>query len=563
MKNPTRFVLYARKSSEREDRQIQSIDDQIAYWKKKAEEEGIEIVKIYTEEKSAKTPYLRKVFQEMCIEIEKGYIDWILCWKLDRLSRNPIDTGTIQYMLQRQKIHRVITSDRVYFPEDSWLLFSVETGMANQYILDLSKNSKRWLQSKLSKWHFPGMACQWYVNDKVNKVILRDPDRFDLVKKMWELLLTWCYTPWMIRWIATEEWGYRTLKRKKSGGKVLTLSSLYDLFRNPFYAWKMRYMWSIVQGSHEAMIKWEDYLKAQKLIWFWKGEKQNIESERPSVKTHAYTGYVVCWECGCMVTGETHTKTLQLTKERKSYTYYHCTHKRNTPSYRCKQTQNITQANFENQIQEILESLEIIPEFLEWAKVVLERRNAEVLNSRKWVYDSINNAIELAERKKGRLLQMRLNWEFDWIYWEYEKSKVEIEKEIQWLHIRKTEIEKENINWEEMTMDTFNFVKSVNEAFKNWDIIQKKLIFRSIGSNWILLDEKLNTNLHDWFFVIQKFNIFNSPLWQALELTEKGICFWRSDAFDDHIMMWWRDPDLNRGHIDFQSIALPTELSRH
>ncbi len=28
------------------------------------------------------------------------------------------------------------------------------------------------------------------------------------------------------------------------------------------------------------------------------------------------------------------------------------------------------------------------------------------------------------------------------------------------------------------------------------------------------------------------------------------------------IFLWWRDPDLNRGHIDFQSIALPTELSR-
>ncbi len=27
-------------------------------------------------------------------------------------------------------------------------------------------------------------------------------------------------------------------------------------------------------------------------------------------------------------------------------------------------------------------------------------------------------------------------------------------------------------------------------------------------------------------------------------------------------LKWWRDPDLNRGHIDFQSIALPTELSR-
>ena len=25
---------------------------------------------------------------------------------------------------------------------------------------------------------------------------------------------------------------------------------------------------------------------------------------------------------------------------------------------------------------------------------------------------------------------------------------------------------------------------------------------------------------------------------------------------------WWRDPDSNRGHMDFQSTALPTELSR-
>lgn len=56
MKNYSRFVLYARKSSEREDRQVQSIDDQIEYWTKRAQDDGIEIVKIYTEEKSAKMP---------------------------------------------------------------------------------------------------------------------------------------------------------------------------------------------------------------------------------------------------------------------------------------------------------------------------------------------------------------------------------------------------------------------------------------------------------------------------------------------------------------------------
>ena len=29
-----------------------------------------------------------------------------------------------------------------------------------------------------------------------------------------------------------------------------------------------------------------------------------------------------------------------------------------------------------------------------------------------------------------------------------------------------------------------------------------------------------------------------------------------------HCLYWWRDPESNRGHMDFQSIALPSELSR-
>ena len=69
--NNTRFVLYARKSSEREDRQIQSIDSQINYWKKRAEQEGIEITKIYIDEKSAKTPGGRPEFYNMCDDLEK------------------------------------------------------------------------------------------------------------------------------------------------------------------------------------------------------------------------------------------------------------------------------------------------------------------------------------------------------------------------------------------------------------------------------------------------------------------------------------------------------------
>ena len=80
-----------------------------------------------------------------------------------------------------------------------------------------------------------------------------------------------------------------------------------------------------------------------------------------------------------------------------------------------------------------------------------------------------------------------------------------LEKEIEWLHLRKSELEKDNTNWDEVLLDAFNFVKLAQETFRNGDSEKKKLIFRSIGSNWILLDKKLQANLYDWFFIIQKF----------------------------------------------------------
>ena len=557
MSSNTKFVLYARKSSEREDRQVQSINDQIAYWTKRAKEEGVEIVKVYTEEKSAKTPYLRKIFQEMCIEIEKGYIDWILCWKLDRLSRNPIDTWTVQYMLQRGKIKRIITSDRIYYPEDSGLLFSVETGMANQYILDLSKNSKRWLYSKLEKWHFPGMACQWYLNDPINRTIIKDPERFELVRKMWELLLSGCYSPSKILWIATNEWWYQSLKRKKTWWKPLALSTLYNIFKNPFYAGKIRYIGKVVDWAHTAMISWEEYLKAQNLIGFYKGENQNIQTERPSTKIHSFAGVVVCGECGCMITGETKIKMLRTTKEMKSYTYYHCTHKKDSPEFRCLQRKHISGIEMEKQIHQLLESIEIVPEFYDWAKWVLKRRHSEDTQGREVIFESVNKALESEEKKKNRLLKMKINGDFDEDYSEYYSQKKEIEKNIQSLQIRRSELEKESINWTELIEKTVDFAQYAWKIFKDGDFETKKLIFRSLGSNWVLKDGKLSADLHSWFLPFKDFQKFNSSPLQRLEPIEKGISLRKTNAFDVEFPVWWRGVESDHRHKAFQASALP------
>src|SRR3989338_5405247 len=180
-----KYFIYSRKSSESEDRQVQSIDDQINRLKKIASDLNLDIKKTYIEAKSAKKPNNRPIFDEMMERIERGDANGILCWQINRLSRNPIDSGRISWLLQRGVLKSIQTIDRQYLPEDNVLLFSVESGMANQFIIDLRKNTMRGMESKLQKGWQPALARLGYLNDQLNKTIVKDPERFDQIRQMW------------------------------------------------------------------------------------------------------------------------------------------------------------------------------------------------------------------------------------------------------------------------------------------------------------------------------------------------------------------------------------------
>ena len=136
MKSQTlqKFFLYARKSSESEDRQVQSIEDQKNVLMKIARQKGIKIVEIFEEEKSAKAPYQRPVFTDMVERITRGQADGVLVWKLDRLARNAIDAGCIIYALQQEVIQRIVTHEKDFLPSDNVVMLNLEFGIADQYV---------------------------------------------------------------------------------------------------------------------------------------------------------------------------------------------------------------------------------------------------------------------------------------------------------------------------------------------------------------------------------------------------------------------------------------------
>jgi len=83
------FVLYARKSTDSEERQVLSIDAQLSELREFANKERLSVLREFVESQTAKEPG-RPVFNEMMSLLEAGEADGIIAWHPDRLARSSI-----------------------------------------------------------------------------------------------------------------------------------------------------------------------------------------------------------------------------------------------------------------------------------------------------------------------------------------------------------------------------------------------------------------------------------------------------------------------------------------
>jgi len=500
IKDTNKYFLYARKSTESEEKQVQSLDDQIRVMKKRASDWWIKIVEIFQESMSAKAPWRYK-FNEMIQRIQNWEANWIISWKLDRITRNPIDSWTIQYMLQIWKLNRIITNDREYNPVDSWLLMSVENGMANQFIIDLKKNTRRWLDSKYLKGIRPTRVPQWYYNIKENKTIGIDNDRFDLVRGMWDLMLSWNYTPPKINDIYWDKFWFRTRFSWKRWWKKLTNSWMYRIFHNIFYTGFYYHNWELIKWTHKPLITLNEFDRVQTLLW---------KKWQPRPKTHffPFTWMIKCWECWCSITAEKKYKYIVSTKKTREYVYYHCTKKKR--DVKCSQ-KVINENDLNKQILEILSEIEIIPEFKKWALEILKEEYDKDIDNILKKSESINRTIILEERKLKRWTDYLLRGVITENEYKLEKA------EIKWT-ILKLKEERNNIDnkWNDVldfTLEAFEFSSKAKQSFIDWDLQTKKDIFSTLGHNFILKDKKMALELNPWFEIIKRELIEKNETW--------------------------------------------------
>lgn len=294
-------IFYCRKSSEASDRQAASIDSQKDHLLELAKRYDVAVDCVFEESMSAKKPG-RLEFGKMIKKIESHPGATILVWKLDRLARNPMDEGTIKWLLQNKTISRIITPERIYLPEDNALISAVEFGMANQYIRDLSTNVKRGNQTKLLKGELPGAAPLGYLDNKITKQKEVDPSKSLLIREAFELYATGGYS--------LKEVNSLMYKRGLTtrGGSKLSKGKLHHTFQNPFYYGTIRRNGQLYPGTHEPIIS--------KILF---DQVQDALSGKHHSKKQKHffplRGFMNCASCGCLLTAT----------KKKGHVYYYCT----------------------------------------------------------------------------------------------------------------------------------------------------------------------------------------------------------------------------------------------
>jgi len=316
-----KYCLYARKSTESEERQVLSIDSQIKEMLQLADREGLEIVTMKRESHSAKETGQRPVFNEIVEDIKEGKYNGLLTWAPDRIARNAGDLGKMVDMMDSGKLVEIRTYGQRFTnnPNEKFLLMI----LGSQAKLENDNrgiNVKRGLRTRAEMGLWAGTAPLGYLTqglmDKKCQVIL-DPQRASVIKKMFEKC---AYEKWSGRKIYN--WLKFDLNFYTRGNKSLPLSGVYKILQKPFYYGVFERpagsgQW--YQGKHEPIVTKELFDKVQAQL-----SRDNIVREN---KEFAFTKLFTCGYCQSGISAEEKWKPL---KDGTSahYIYYGCSRAR-------------------------------------------------------------------------------------------------------------------------------------------------------------------------------------------------------------------------------------------
>ena len=465
-----KFFLYVRKSTDVEDKQVRSIEDQIAELRAFAKQESLEIFDVLIEKQSAKIPG-RPVFNEIIRRIESGEANGILAWHPDRLARNSVDGGRIIYLLDTGKLQAL------KFPtfwcdstSQGKFMLNMAFGQSKYYVDNLSENTKRGLRQKVKRGEYPSIAPIGYLNDSMTKSVVVDKKKSAIVRKAFSL-----YAENNSRLEDISHFLAQQGVRTKSG-KELPRDRISFVLSNPFYVGLFRYAGEIHEGKYQPIISKKMFDRVQEILK-QRGRPHHKQKNEPQ----PFCGLLKCGNCQMAITGEYKVKK-QKNGNEHFYTYYHCTHKSKT--IKCSEP-CIRQEKLDEQISSLLQTFSLKKDWAEELQKMLEKDKTETAQSfTSFVQENKSRILEI-QTKLQRLLDGYLEQDIEQEIYRTEKAKLLSEKKS--LEEKISTFQQRQTGWIEPMRNWITKAQNLDKISKESNLFNKKVAIKEIiGSNLIL-----------------------------------------------------------------------------
>ncbi|HEX8237751.1 MAG TPA: recombinase family protein [Abditibacteriaceae bacterium] len=413
-----RYIQYARRSSdENSHKQLQSIQGQESDLVRLVNDLSLNVVEKLEESRTAKAPG-RPVFNYMIGQIKRKKADAILCWHIDRLSRNELDSGTVRWLLRQGVIKEIRTPHKVYLPDDSAFITAIESAQSEQYSIDLRVRVVRGMKQKCGKGEVPFRVPQGYLNDRLNRTTHVDPERFPLIQKAFKVVAEGTKSVADVHRLLHEEWGFQKKAYGNSPTHILSLNALHNLLSNTFYVGYFTWQGQVYHHGLPKAVSSADFEKVQKILksrsrWKssrtsrWKKDKRRrlnqareteesaIEGNSVEQKPHQfpYRGLILCATCGFPVTAEM----------SKGHIYYHCNNRLKTCTKK-----GVRQEEVERHLSLLLDQISVPPEFQQLALESAREEQAKEEQQRQDIRQALVKAVADLKRQKDALLGLYL-----------------------------------------------------------------------------------------------------------------------------------------------------------
>jgi len=459
-----RYIIYARKSIESEERQILSIESQVSELREFAAKEKLEIVASLCEAQTAKEPGRMK-FAEMLSLLQENKADGILSWHPDRLARNSIDGGQIVYLLDTGKIKDLKFPTHWFenTPQGKFML-NIAFGQSKYYIDNLSENIRRGHRAKLRKGIWPSFAPLGYSNNHKTRDIDVDIEKAPLVRKGFEMYSSGKYTLKQIAKLL-KDLGLRSYK-----GNVLAVSCVQRILKSSFYYGIFKFNGETYQGSHEPLITKKLFNKCQEVM----KDRGHIKT-RKAKNSFPFRGLLSCGECKCAITAET----------QKGHNYYRCTKKREMCSQKYVREELLAE-----QIINFLQKVSLPSQDTEKVLCELDKDEQKAKDDSRALVVNLKSELADTETRLDKLLSAYLDEVITPEEYTAQKQKmldqrVELKEQIR-------EIEDKGVSWLEPARAFVKSLSNATELVQTGDKSEMTTFLKQIGSNHILIDKSFS-----------------------------------------------------------------------